>query len=294
MNRNDIIVLVGLPGAGKSEYAKELAEEGYVICSSDEVRGRMFGNANDQDHNAEVFQILHKEIRAHLMDGDSVVYDACNIHSKRRKAFLDTLKDIRCKKSAHVITTPYRSCIDQNRGRERVVPNEVIDRMYKHWQTPSMWEGFDEIELVPMIPGEPFDIGKYDGYDQNNPHHKHDLGSHMRMVAEYVKERSSDYSLYMAALRHDSGKPYCEFKDESGISHFHCHENVGAYDVLCDWMYDDDECLEISRLINYHMYPMSWEQNGKTGRKTAEKYRKLWGNDFFNKIMLLHEADKAS
>lgn len=295
MSNLNIVVLVGLPGSGKSEYAKELAEEGYVICSSDEVRSRVFGDPNDQEHNAETFQVLHKEIKEHLLNGKNVIYDACNINSKRRMDFLNTLNSIDCVKSAHILAPPIQVCINRNHNRERVVPDAVIERMYKHWQTPAKWEGFDDIELVALIPGVLFDIDRYDGYDQNNPHHRYDLGTHMRRAEEYVAEHSSDMLLCAAALRHDSGKTYCEFKDESGISHYYGHESVGAYDVLSDWSYDDDECIELSRLINYHMYPMYWEQQGEMiGQKIAKKYRKLWGEEFYNKIMLLHEADKAS
>lgn len=282
-----LVMMVGLPGSGKSEYASHLGY-GYVICSSDEMRKKMFGDINDQEHNDEVFKALHEEIRNFLRNGYNVIYDACNINSKRRQHFINSLDGIDCTKEAHIIALPYDMVLEQNKNRDRVVPEYVIKRMYKSWQTPAKWEGFDEIKLIQMMPTGEYDVSIYDNYDQNNPYHTRTLGVHMKRVADYITEKYHDYILYSAALRHDSGKPFCEFKDENGISHYYGHESVGAYDVLSEWEWDEDIALELSRLINYHMRPLSWKTE-----KAAEKYRKLWGEEFFNSIMRLHEADVA-
>lgn len=290
-----VVVLEGIPGSGKTEYAKSLAKIGYVVCSSDEMRERLYDNIDDQEHNAEVFQKLHEEIKEHLKNGENVVYDACNINSKRRRAFINSLSDIDCIKEAHILAVPYDMVLEQNQNRERVVPVEVINRMYKSWQTAAKWEGFDRVVLLAMTPGNEYSVEEYDNYQQNNPYHKYSLGQHMRNVAEYVAEKSDDELLYEAALRHDAGKPFCEFKDDRGISHYYGHESVGAYDVLTDWNYDDEEALELSQLINYHMYPMRWDkdESKEHGQKLRDKYHSLWGDDFYNKIMLLYEADVA-
>lgn len=287
---NRFIMLAGIPGSGKTEYAKNLnQEEDFAVCSSDKLRKLLYKDINDQDHNDEIFRILHEMIIDALKRGVNVVYDACNINSKRRRAFMNQIKDIPCVKECHILAVPYDMALYQNTNRERSIPQEVIDRMYRNWQTPGEWEGFDRIELIQNVPGAEYDISKFDNYDQNNPHHKYRLGDHMRKVAEYVKEHTDDHIIYEAALRHDSGKPFCEFKDEEGISHFYGHEGVGAWDALTDWSLDDEECLRVSQLIAYHMRPMGW----KDGR-TRDKYKKLWGQEFFDQIMLLHEADKAN
>lgn len=288
MSKSKLVVLVGLPGAGKTEYAKRLKSDGFIICSSDEMRERMYGDINDQEHNREVFDAVHKEIHYYLGTGYNVVFDACNINAKKRMNLLRYLSDIDCIKEAHIIAVPYEIALEQNKNRDRVIPEYIIRRAYKHWQTPALWEGFDKIELLAMIPGDEFDISKYEGYDQNNPHHNKPLMDHMEDVAQYVFQHISkeDPLLIAAALRHDSGKPFCEFKDKNGVSHFYGHEGVGAYDALLDWTYNDDEAIEISQLITYHMYPFSWHND-----ESNDKYKKLWGNSFYNRIMLLHKAD---
>ena len=80
-------MMVGLPGSGKSTYAKQLSEEtNAVICSSDTIREELYGDENSQDNNDEVFKILHSRIKENLKNGKNVIYDATNINSKRRKA----------------------------------------------------------------------------------------------------------------------------------------------------------------------------------------------------------------
>ena len=83
------VMMVGLPASGKSTYVKELAEEmRAVICSSDAIRKELCGDENSQDNNEEVFKLLHSRIKECLKKGVNVIYDATNINSKRRRAFL--------------------------------------------------------------------------------------------------------------------------------------------------------------------------------------------------------------
>ncbi len=39
------------------------------------------------------------------------------------------------------MATPFDKCCEWNDSRNRVVPYEVIKRMYKNWNTPYWFEG---------------------------------------------------------------------------------------------------------------------------------------------------------
>ena len=52
-----------------------------------------------------------------------------------------------------------------------------------------------------------------------------------------------------------------------------------------------ESILYISSLICYHMMPYVFE---KGNEKTIERYKNLWGEEFNNDIMRLHEADVAA
>lgn len=280
------MMLVGLPGSGKSTWARKMAEQDNTIkiCSSDEIRREIFGDVNNQDNNTEVFTILHQRIKQYLREGYNVIYDATNIIMKRRMAFLGELDGIDCTKYAYIFATPYERCLRNNWMRERKVPDGVIRRMYMTWQTPGYFEGWDYIKVIDELA----DLNRMpdlNDYDQNNPHHKDTLGVHMNNVYLSVSERIINGALWHAALFHDIGKPFTRFEDEDGISHYCNHENVGAYDALASYGLS----LNASLLINYHMLPFQWESE-----KIRQKWHNIFGEDLYNYLLILHEADVAN
>lgn len=204
------VMMVGLPASGKSTYAKELAEEmRAVICSSDAIRKELYGDENSQDNNEEVFKLLHSRIKECLKKGVNVIYDATNINSKRRRAFLSELRNIPCTKRCVVMTTPFKECCERNDSRDRVVPYEVIERMYKNWNTPYWFEGWDEIEVVDnnILKTNIDDwLSSVMDFDQDSPYHTMTLGKHCEVVGNTLKDNTL---LYLTGILHDCGKPFC-------------------------------------------------------------------------------------
>lgn len=300
MSKPTFIMMVGLVGSGKSTYAKQLAEEtNAIICSSDAIREELCGDENSQENNEEVFKILHSRIKENLKNGKNVVYDATNINSKRRRAFLSELRNVPCVKKCVIMATPFDDCCEQNNLRNRIVPYEVIERMYKNWNTPYWFEGWNEIEI--KFPDN-FEISNVIGiwindhmdYDQNNLHHSYTLGQHCNLVGQSLKD---DILLHCAGLLHDCGKPFTKSfvnskGEETDIGHYYQHHCCGSYDSLFFRYPDDVDRLDVSVLINLHMMPYFWEKDKEHGEKTRQKYQKLWGDELYNNVMELHEADK--
>ena len=56
-------MLVGIPGTGKSEYARELANkrDNMIWLSSDNFREKLYGDANCQDNPNFIFDKMQKE-----------------------------------------------------------------------------------------------------------------------------------------------------------------------------------------------------------------------------------------
>lgn len=304
MDKPIMTMLCGLPASGKSALAEELEKSiGAVTFSSDKLREEMFGDVNEQSKNDELFQELHKRIKDCLKSGKNATYDACNISSKRRRAFLQELNKIDCEKCCIVMATPYEQCLENNAARDRKVPVEVIDRMYRHWNTPAMFEKWDNIKVVYWEGSEKSrDIDEWlqahMNYDQHNPHHTLTLGEHCAAVGNQFKEGSL---LRYVGYLHDVGKPrVMSFTNSKGeptdSAHYYGHENAGAYDALFfDYGVGGAECspLDVSLLINLHMRPYYWEKDGGN-EKLRNKYEKLWGNGVFILVKMLHEADKAA
>ena len=226
--------------------------------------------------------------------------DSTNISSKRRRAFLRELKNISCKKICTVVETPFTRCLALNEARGRVVPYKVIERMYMNWNTPYWFEGWDNIYRY-LNYCEHENIGdwqlNYMFFDQDNLHHSNSLGKHSLLTGKELLQYG-DEALYSAGYLHDCGKPFTKsFKNSKGekteMAHYYRHENVGAYDSLFFKYPDNVEALDVSILINLHMQPYFWERE-ENSEKIAMKYKKLWGEELFNKVMKLHEADKSA
>ena len=296
MDKPKFIMMCGLVASGKSTKAKELAEKyNAKIFSSDELRKEMFEDINDQEHNQEVFVELHKRIKDCLHNGESAIMDATNINYKRRMAFLAELKNIPCEKICVLMATPYPVCIRRNKVRERQVPVNVIHRMYSNFNCPYWFEGWDNIIVeysgYEKYFGNPMQFYlDYKDYDQGNSHHTLTLGEHCHQVSLRV---GYDMTLVYAGMLHDCGKPVCathinkngEYDEDC---HYYDHQHCGSY-ISLFYDYGNINPLDVAILIQWHMQPYFNKEE-----KTRNKYRRLWGEELYQKIMKIHEADRAA
>jgi predicted kinase len=296
------IMMVGLPASGKSYYAREIAiKEDAIIMSSDSLRQELYDNEDTQDHNTELFVELHRRIKDALREDISVVYDATNTSYKKRKAFLDELKKIPCEKECYLIATPFEKCIEQNNKRDRKVPENVIERMYKQIFIPQYYEGWDKIHIIKNFNHKDFDINVlFNGenglnkIDQENPHHTLTIGNHCRKCASNVEILGGNDLLIASALFHDIGKSFTkEFKNGKGeateIAHYFNHNNVSAYLSLFYLTYEKEDVLKITNYIQWHM-----ELFFIDSEKAKTKFINLVGKEFYNDLLILHKADKTA
>lgn len=293
MSKPVIVMVCGLPGSGKSTFSQKIAEEiDATVFSSDALREEMFGDVNEQSRNNELFAELRRRIKECLKSGKNAVYDATNVSSKRRRAFLCELDKIDCEKRCVIMATPYEQCIKNNASRDRKVPEKIINKSYRSWHTPYWFEGWDDIEIVYWEDGSPNKqiqdwLANYMDYDQHNPHHNMTLGEHCTEVGnQYFKYSLLSYAGYL----HDVGKPSVRFFRD-GVAHYYNHENCGAYEAL--FFYSNGfSVLDVSILVNLHMTPYSWEKDNDENLR--DKYKKMWGEKLYNNVMELHRVDKVA
>lgn len=306
-----LYMTVGLPASSKSTWAESKQKElDFIIHSYDKIREELYDDINDTKHNVDVFQELHKRIKADLNVNKNVCYDATSLSSKRRIAFLKELKHINCKKVCVLFCTPYELCIKRNSERDRVVPEHVMQKMYKNFQIPFMEEGWDEIRLLYDFD----DMAKYQfdfnttRISQDNPHHTLSLYNHLLKTMKNVEDKVGHTrpDLMTAAWYHDTGKVFTKdfhnsYGEPSETAHYYNHHNVSAYIALLDLIflgksYSDQEMAEyveyvlyICKLINDHMKPyLQW----KTSEKAKNKDIALLGEQYYQDIMILNNADK--
>jgi len=90
MNQAPLLILVmGLPGSGKSYFSRHLAEKmSALYLSSDRIRAEMKLTGNyDEESKQKVYDRLEERAREALLNGKTVLVDATFHKKKRREQF---------------------------------------------------------------------------------------------------------------------------------------------------------------------------------------------------------------
>jgi predicted kinase len=302
-----LIMMIGIPGSGKSTLAKSLSliYDGAKIFSSDEYREKLLGSENDQSNNQLVFNTLYKDIAEELHCGYSCILDATNISYKDRNRAMSSIENILrkkiksnvvYKKIATVCCTNISECIENDKKRERSVGENVILKFVSRFEYPQYFEGFNNI--IPYY-GKKLNIinrediySRMSGFNQNSKYHKYDLLTHS-MVLSDLYSYSNNALMSEAAKFHDIGKLFTESKDEEGFSHFYQHANYSAYIIACnpEIILKGFILQDVIFYINQHMHIRDIIKS----EKAVEKYKKLWGEERFNKLVeFMNNDNKAS
>ena len=285
MTRPVLILLCGIPGSGKTTWAKNYISKNpdFVHLSSDAIRAELYGDENIQGNPVEVFTLMQKKAVESLNAGHNVVYDATSMTRKDRAGIISM-----CPKFTHIqcniIWAPIETCIERDTTRERTVGKEVIDRMLKRFQMPYYDEGIDEISIV-----QPGNFNRYTYLEciinamkipHDNPHHQLDIYNHCREAFNYAVEKNFDREIREAASCHDCGKPYVKsFVNTKGelsdVAHYYQHQCVGAW-IACGLTFN----IHTIWLISTHMAPF-----------LNEKYYKNLSPYLKTMVDQLHECD---
>ena len=253
-------MLVGLPASGKTTFAQTIKEKMFknkntVILSSDDVREELFGdvvNNQEKHHHEKVFFTMQSRTLKFLNNGTNVIYDATNIRRKNRVKIINRLPK-NCIKEVFYINKNIDNILKDNKKRDRVVPEDVIKRMYKQLQIPIYSEGWDSIGFVSSDKPYTEDVVNIinDTLKINEPtynevfstlsiirefmqicelphdstYHSYSVSRHTyyayRFIQDYIQENDvSEYNaevLKWAILLHDVGKSFCKsFKNWRG------------------------------------------------------------------------------
>ena len=135
----DLIIFVGLPGAGKTTYYRAHFAATHAHVSKD-----LMPNARRRDDRQE------REIEAALAGGTSVVVDNTNPSADVRAPLIALGRRHGARIVAVYFETDVRTAIMRNRQREGKarVPDVAIFATKKKLVPPALEEGFDEVRVV--------------------------------------------------------------------------------------------------------------------------------------------------
>ena len=263
MNRPKLIILCGIPGSGKSTYAKNCIERNAnaIHLSSDAIRNELYGDENIQGNPGDIFSLMQKRAVEALNNGRDVLYDATNITRKDRAGIISVCPKF-AKIECHIVWAPIETCLERDANRDRTVGKEVIDRMLKRFQAVYYDEGVDEIKVIKP---DDFSDSIYTNtlfnlmqIPHDNPHHTLNIFDHCLEANKYIVKKTGEYysDIGWAAIYHDIGKPYVKaFIDSKGniseCAHYYQHQCLSAhlsYGLL-------NATPKVSWLISTHMEP---------------------------------------
>jgi predicted kinase len=126
-----LILLIGIPGSGKTTLAKKLVDKNFKRICADEIRGELYGDQIVQGDSTQVFAIFFERLRAMFAENSDVVVDNTNLYFKHRKPILDIATEYGYTDiQLWMLDIPVEICLKRNINRERNVPDETITNYY--------------------------------------------------------------------------------------------------------------------------------------------------------------------
>ena len=146
-----LIMMVGIPGSGKSTWIKNNKTDGALWVSRDKIR---FDKLKEDDdyfaYEDEVFEQFLEEIAWGLEMDKTVFADATHLNKKARARVLDKVAKFTDEIEAIVLDTDLETAFERNDRREgrAWVKHGIIRRMWFSMEMPEEAEGFDKITII--------------------------------------------------------------------------------------------------------------------------------------------------
>ncbi len=145
-----VVLAIGLPGSGKSSWFRR---RGVNPLSSDMLRTILFDDITQQRYQDLVFSTLRSLLRARLIARMPWNYvDATNLSPKERRGWIKMAQEFGYEVHAVFFDVPLEVCQERNLRRQRVVPEDVMQRMASKLRPPTFEEGFTKITVVRVKP----------------------------------------------------------------------------------------------------------------------------------------------
>ena len=161
---NNLYVLCGIPGCGKSTWVKNRMAENtsftdpkWVYVSRDEVRFSMIKEEDDYfSKEKQVFEEFVNRLCGNLSDAwtQNVIADATHLNEISRDKLNNAIRRKRPNLPLHITMVyfdiPHEVCKFRNDKREgrAHVPDEVMNKMYAQLEFPKLRKGLEAIEIV--------------------------------------------------------------------------------------------------------------------------------------------------
>lgn len=127
----------GLPGTGKTALAKKL---GLPVVSRDVLREQARLDPSNRSDQGRVSQLFQEALKVHLRRKEDCLIDGTNLIRDLRGNTIDLCANYGAAVTVHHIDRDREIVLVQNRDRDAVVPERVIERMAEGMEFPEASE----------------------------------------------------------------------------------------------------------------------------------------------------------
>lgn len=149
-----IIMMCGIPGSGKSTFCHRYLTD-YAYISRDQIRFSLLNDTDDYfAKEKEVMKKFLEKINMCIQWGNDFIIDATHLTKSSRRKILSQLilpplypiNEVYC----IYMKTDLKLALERNSKRtgRKLVPNDVIKKMYEDLEEPELNEGFEKIITI--------------------------------------------------------------------------------------------------------------------------------------------------
>jgi predicted kinase len=148
----ELVLLIGLQGAGKSSFYRARFAATHALVSKDRLRNNRNPERRQQQLIAEA-----------VAEGRSVVVDNTNPTAEARRPLIELGRAAGARVVGYYFESRLADCLRRNAqraGKERV-PDVALFATAKRLELPTRAEGFDELFHVRLLEGGDFEVSPW-------------------------------------------------------------------------------------------------------------------------------------
>ena len=150
-----MICLAGMPGSGKTTWAKEFLKRhpDYLYFSPDAYYERINGDDRKRDHAFEIWMAMFRDIHTAELNGDNVIIDSDNLTYAQRNQWVEWFPGFDSRFLLY-LEEDFDTCVERVFQRRRTIPELIMREKWYKWENPEEAGDAREWDWVQKIESE--------------------------------------------------------------------------------------------------------------------------------------------